>query len=325
MSKFIYSFGIILFGLFLGYALQLLSTRRFILPHLSPDRLRMQLQYIALLFVNPVAIIGAIWIVRLENLELIALPFIGFFALAAGGGLAIGAAKLLKLDFRKTGALFGCGSFTNIGSIGGLICFIFLGEPGFALVPIYKLFEEMFYYTIGFPVAKYYSQTEVKQEHTHVRFNILIKDPFIRVTVSSIFLGTLLNLSGIHRPSWYGIINTIFVPLGTLMLLCSIGLALKFSKVSYYFKECTAISIIKFIIVPMVTSLIAYSTGFASIDKGLPFKVILILSSMPVAFNALIPPSIYNLDLDLANSCWLFTTSLLLIVLPGLFFIIQNL
>ena len=26
---------------------------------------------------------------------------------------------------------------------------------------------------------------------------------------------------------------------------------------------------------------------------------------MPVAFNALIPPSLYGLDLDMANSCWL--------------------
>jgi len=37
---------------------------------------------------------------------------------------------------------------------------------------------------------------------------------------------------------------------------------------------------------------------------------------MPVAFNALIPPSIYDLDLDLANSCWFFTTALLIIILP---------
>jgi hypothetical protein len=43
---------------------------------------------------------------------------------------------------------------------------------------------------------------------------------------------------------------------------------------------------------------------------------------MPVAFNALIPPSIYDLDLNLANSCWFFTTALLIFVLPGLLFIL---
>ena len=48
-----------------------------------------------------------------------------------------------------------------------------------------------------------------------------------------------------------------------------------------------------------------------------------ILSSMPIAFTALIPPSIYDLDLDLANSCWFFTTALLAVVLPVLLVIIN--
>jgi predicted permease len=54
----------------------------------------------------------------------------------------------------------------------------------------------------------------------------------------------------------------------------------------------------------------------------LPLKVVIILSSMPVAFNALIPPSIYDLDLDLANSCWFFTTALLIIILPLLLIVL---
>jgi hypothetical protein len=45
---------------------------------------------------------------------------------------------------------------------------------------------------------------------------------------------------------------------------------------------------------------------------------------MPVAFNALIPPSLYNLDLDLANSCWLVSTSLLIFVLPALYLVIHS-
>jgi predicted permease len=45
---------------------------------------------------------------------------------------------------------------------------------------------------------------------------------------------------------------------------------------------------------------------------------------MPVAFNALIPPSIYNLDLDLANSCWFFTTASLVVVLPLLLMLVNS-
>ena len=323
MYKFVYSFSIIIFGLALGYVIQVLVNRQIVKLPLPIDRLRKYLQYTALLFVNPVAIVGAIWIVNIQNMRIAALPLIGLFALVMGGLLALGTAKLLRLTPEKTGAMYGCGSFTNIGSIGALICFVFLGEPGFALVPIYKLFEEVSYYGIGFPIAKYYSSGADPREGKWSRLKGLAKDPFILVAVSSIILGGILNYSHLERPVFYGTVNAVFVPLGTIMLLSSIGMALKFRRVRNYVKECIAVSVIKFGIVPVLTSMLALSIGFGNIDGGLPLKVVIILSSMPVAFNALIPPSIYDLDLDLANSCWFVTTAMLIVVLPVLLLIIS--
>jgi predicted permease len=322
MSKLIFSFAIILFGLALGYGIQVLVNRKAIRLPIPLDRLRKLLQRTALLFVNPVAIVGALWIVNIESIRLAALPFNGLFAILAGGALALAAAKFLKLEARKTGAMYGCGSFTNIGSIGALICFIFLGEQGFALVPIYKIFEELSYYTIGFPIAKYYSSSE-KTEKTLDRIKSLGKDPFILTALSSIVLGGLLNWAGVQRPEFFRTVVSAFVPLGTILLLTSIGLALKFRRVRDYLRECISVSIIKFVLVPFSASFLAYMIGFGNIDNGLPLKVVIILSSMPVAFNALIPPSIYDLDLDLANSCWFFTTALLMIILPLLLIVLS--
>jgi hypothetical protein len=61
------------------------------------------------------------------------------------------------------------------------------------------------------------------------------------------------------------------------------------------------------------------------VADGLPFKVALVLSSMPVAFNALVAASIYDLDLDLANSCWLVTTAALVVIMPWLYFLLLSL
>lgn len=322
MSKLIFSFAIILFGLSVGYGIQLLVGRNVISLPIAPDRLRKLLQQIALLFLNPVAIVGALWVVNIESMRLAALPFNGLFAILAGGALALAAAKFLKLEPRKTGAMYGCGSFTNIGSIGTLVCFIFLGEQGFALVPIYKIFEELSYYSIGFPIAKYYSRSE-KTEGTLERMKSLGKDPFILVALSSIVLGGALNRAGVQRPEFFRTVVSTFVPLGTILLLASIGLALKFRRVRDYLRECISVSIIKFVLVPISASLLAYLIGFGNIDNGLPLKVVIILSSMPVAFIALIPPSIYDLDLDLANSCWFSTTALLIIILPLLLIVLS--
>jgi hypothetical protein len=321
MSKFIYSFSVILFGLFLGYITQILASRELIRLPLPIDGLRKLLQRIALLFLNPIAVIGAIWVVSLKDITLVALPFIGLFALLAGGAIALGIARMFKFGPQKTGSMYVCGAFTNIGSIGSLICFVFLGEMGFALVPIYKLFEELSYYAIGFPIAKYYSGSTTA-ERIADRLKSLIRDPFILVALVSIIIGGLLNFTGIDRPEFFKTIISVFVPLGTIMLLTSIGLALRFRRVRDYIQECVSVALIKFIFIPILATLLAYMIGFGKIDDGLPLKVVMILSSMPVAFIALIPPSIYDLDLDLANSCWFFTTALLIFVLPGLLFVL---
>ena len=100
-------------------------------------------------------------------------------------------------------------------------------------------------------------------------------------------------------------------------------MALKLRRVRDYIKESLAVSLIKFILVPVLAVSLAYLIGFGNIDNGLPLKVVVILSAMPVAFNALIPPSIYDLDLDLANSCWFFTTAMLGVMLPVLLVVVS--
>jgi predicted permease len=323
LSKLLFSFSIILSGLLLGYAIQALSARGLIRLPVSLDALRKGLQRTALLFVNPVAIVGATWIVSIRHAGLAALPFVGLFAIVAGGVLALGAARLLALPPKKTGALFCCGSFTNIGSIGALVCYMFLGEPGFALVPIYKIFEELSYYSTGFPIAKHYSGSGTAEGRWD-RVKGLARDPLILVSISALVLVGALNASGLERPAIYGAVNAVFIPMGAFMLLVSIGLALRFRRVGDYLKEGASVAVIKFAVVPLTASSIAWSLGLTSIDGGLPLKVVIILSSMPVAFNALIPPSIYDLDLDLANSCLLITMALLVIVLPVLLFVVQS-
>ncbi|BBO68784.1 hypothetical protein DSCA_27140 [Desulfosarcina alkanivorans] len=316
MNKLILSFGIIFAGLALGYAIQRLTAARRIRLPVSLEVLRKRLQKTALLFVLPVTVLGAIWTVDVRSLSIAALPLIGVGAITLGGILALGAARMLQLDPRKTGALVPCGAFTNIGAIGALICYVYLGEMGFALVPIYKLFEELTYYAVGFPLAKYFSAVDAVQDSVGERLKALMIDPFILTALFSIIIGGVLNLSGLPRPEVFGIVNAIFIPLGTGMMLISIGLAMRFGSVRHYLKACTLVSLIKFIIVPVCATATAWSIGYGHMESGLPLKVVIILSSMPVAFSALIPPSIYDLDLDLANACWFFTTSALIVVLP---------
>jgi hypothetical protein len=325
MSKFIFTFGLIVSGLSIGYGIQALIKREVLHLPLPLDQLRRFLVKLVLLFINPIAVVGALWTLRMNDGRMAAFPVLGVSAILLGGLLALGASKILKLERKKAGSLFACGFFTNTSAIGGLISYVFLGEMGFALVVFYRIFEEFIYYGVGFPIAKLYSTEPHEKESWQDKLKRLGTDIFVLVSLISLFTGGLLNLSGLKRPEVYHSINSVLIPLGTLALLISIGLAMRVKTIQDYLKECVAISAIKFLIVPIIMTLTAFLLGYGKIEKGLPLKVVMILSSMPVAFTALVPPSLYDLDVDLANSCWLFSTSLLIVVLPVLYIVTHSL
>jgi len=324
MDKVLLSLALIISGLTLGYILQNLDRRAIVSLPVPVADLRKLLQKAGLLFFMPISFLGAVWIVSFENVRVVLLPVVGLCALLFGGILGLAAARLLGKSNRDKGVLYCCGSFTNIGSVGSLVCYFFFGEPGFALVALYKMFEEITYYTIGFPITRYYSGATDDGKSTLSRLRGVFTDPFVIAAFTAFFLGLFLNLAHIPRPPLFEIITAVCVPAGTFILLVSIGLGMRFSRVSKYIPESTAVSIIKFIAVPIFGCSLAYLFGLHHLSDGLIFKVVLVVTSMPVAFNALVAASIYDLDLDMANSCWLVTTLGLIAILPLLYFILSS-
>ncbi|MDH8678085.1 hypothetical protein QE109_07995 [Fusibacter bizertensis] len=317
MYKLLYSFLIILLGLVTGYILQYVLIHQKKTGNLnntfSKENIIRVIQKIALLFLNPIALISALWQVKLDNFGLILLPLLGIIAIFTGGSLSWLYASKMKYSNAQIGTLIISGGFTNIGNIGGVITFIFLGETGYALVPLYKLFEELIYYGIGFPIARAHSD-EVYQKGSLLRK--LFSDIFIVVAVSSVIVGLILNYSHLPRPSYFKTLNQVIIPISTYLLLITIGLNIKLTKISKYLKPALMLMFIKSICTPIIVTTICYFLGLGSYSDGLVLKVVLILSSMPSGFLSLVPPTLYRLDVDLANAVWMTTTLSLLWIIP---------
>lgn len=315
-ARFVFSIALIVVGMTVGYAIQQLAVRgRLGLPReLLPAR--RTLQRISLLALNPVAFLGAVWVAPLADVRIVALPFIGIFAIVLGGVLAWLAARGFRMVARQKGAYIVSGAITNIGSIGALLVFLLLGETAFALVPVYKLFEEFSYYAFGFPIARSYSAQSQASDSFAARVRSVFTDPFVVMNLTSILAGFALNVSGAARPEFYGPLNSVVVPVSSFLLLVSIGMAMRFTAVGRYFRYSAVIVAIKHLILPLTATGIAWAIGFGSIAGGLPLRVVLILSSMPVGFIAMVPPTLYDLDVDLANSNWLLSTTVLILEIP---------
>ena len=318
------TFLVLTVGTFSGYLFQkLIDKNHWITPE-SKNEISIFLQKLGMLWFVSVTYIGSLWIFKIESItKIISMPFVGAVSTITGGFFAVIIAKYYHYNRIDIGSMFTCGYFANSVTLGGMICFFYLGEEGYALVPIFTFFMRLLYYGVGYPIAHMYAEDFDKQKETLKKIIEVIKDPFFYIGTGSVLVGISLNLSSLERPEIYTIINEILIPLTTFILLFSVGLTFKFSRVSKYLKECFLISLVKFIVVPATILLIALLLDYQSISQGLPLKVSLIMSAMPVAFNSVIAANIYNLNIDLVNSCWIFTTFAVLFILPLLLFVIN--
>ncbi|MFC0471334.1 AEC family transporter [Halalkalibacter kiskunsagensis] len=322
MGTFLYALGIIILGLCIGKVIRWLVESQRLPASLGIGRILKLLVRFVLLGINPLILIGAFWIVDLSEFNLIYLPILGVTTIILGGLLGIAVGKLLKLNRAQTGSLFVSGAFVNLGSFGTLFCFLLFGEASLAFVALFRIFEEFVYYTVAFPIAKAFGTKQGEEDNRSVILKIL-KDPFIIVSFTAIVIGGCLNLSSLERPIFYGHLNQTLVPISTLLLLIPIGFSMNFKSVKGYLRESFFISAIKFVIVPGIITTMAFLFGMGEMHNGMVLGVILVLSAMPPAVSSLIPPQLFKLDVDLANSSWLLNTALLFIVLPILYFVVQ--
>ncbi len=324
MHSFASSFVIIIGSLAAGHSFSRLIARAIVpLSAEGAERLRRGMQKTALLAVNPLAFCGAIWIADFSAAGFYALPFIGLAALAMGLALGALGTRLLKLPPLQAGVYTTSASFTNIGNIGGLVAFVLLGEAGFALVPFYKLFEELWYYSLLFPLARAYGERANKGSagawaapRGRGGLARILRDPFLLVAFFSISLGLILNASGIQRPAFYAGLNAVLVPLSSFLLLFAIGMNLRFTIAKRHLKAAALLIAGKALIVPAAASGLALLLGLGSAGGGVGLKLVLVLAAMPVGFLGLVPPALYKLDQDFAGSLWLASNGALIAIVP---------
>jgi predicted permease len=318
----LYSLGLIATGLTAGYLYRNKAPQGVNKTDEEIRKLRRRLQITAIFYLNPFVFGGAIWALDMSDIRIFALPFLGAFAVTFGGVLGYVASRLFNHTRKQRGVMVTCGSFTNIGSIGALITYIILGETAVAIMPFYKFFETFLYYGIGFPYAKSMSEMVTEKESGFERLKNILSDRVLQVTLTSWVVGLSMNVLGVERPAFFSLIIRVFIPLVSLSMLSSIGMALRFGKMREYVREASAIALIKFVAIPTSVYLLASWVGLGEVKGGLPLKVVTILASMPVAFTAMVPPTLYDLDVDLANTAWMMTTGLLLVVVPVLWLIL---
>jgi predicted permease len=139
------------------------------------------------------------------------------------------------------------------------------------------------------------------------------RDPKVVSPLLGIGLGLALAAWAGPRPRALGDLQAVVVPASTAAVMYAVGLTLDVGRVGAYLGDCLGMCALKFLASPLVALglVLLLAPGH---DAA---RVALLLATMPSAINATVIASLFRLDVDAANACFLVTTGVFLaLVLP---------
>jgi predicted permease len=304
-----------------GYVAQRLAKVRIADFEKKASSISRKLKLSAFFFLNPVALLSTFWGMDIPDLRVLGLPILGLVSVLIGMAAALATIRILRIPPQQAGSVFTCGTFSNILTMGGLIAYTFFREPGYALVQLFTMAMSPAYYLLGYPISANIGHG--RKPTFKVSGASFRENPFLVLPLAAVAVGIIIRSTGLPRPPVLGAVVAVIVPFVAGTLGLAIGLTLRFTRFGEYLREITAIVLIRHLLLPALMIPMGALLGFGSVSNGLPLKIIAIVSAMPVAFNALVPPAIYGFDLDLANSAWIASTGLLAVIVPVLFLVFR--
>ncbi|MDB1124390.1 AEC family transporter [Vibrio algarum] len=259
----------------------------------------------------PYSILTSIWQLPKIEAQLFYLPLVGVGVIFLGALVGFVTVKLKRLQPKQAGALVSVTSFYNLGALGNLCAFFIFGESGVAIVALYKLCEELIYFGGIYPYARKCGDQHFKQGKS-----AFWRDPIFLAAISAISIGLLLNISGFNRPMIIGDINQYVIPLGSLMMVFSVGLTFNLRGGERWKKLAIQVSVFRAFLSPAIAMLLITVFDLWAVYDGLAAKVCILLSVMPTGFTSTIPTVLYRLDSDLANTAWFYSYLAFFIAFP---------
>ncbi len=320
MEKLVYILGASIGSIIAGYLFRRLFMGRGGVTEAGLLEASRYMKLSSFFFFQPLAYIATFWTMNVAEVPLLSFPLLGLTSVFISGGVSLLIIRALRMPAYKGASVFTAGMFTNVLTIGGLVGYGFFGEYGFLLAQLFTMFVAASYYLFGYPVS--YNIAREITPVLRVNTRLFRENPFLFFPIGAMAIGLMLNATGLARPLFMESVVAVVVPLVAVLLGMAIGFSLRFSRIAAYRREIGIVIVIKFLLLPALMIPLGLLAGLPAVGDGTPFRMLIVLSMMPVAFNALVPPAIFGFDLDLANSAWIVTTAGLVVIVPVLYVVL---
>ncbi len=237
------------------------------------------------------------------DLSLGLLPLVGWGVVLVGLAVGWALARLLGLEGPAAGAFMLAAAFGNTGYIGYPLASALLGDAGLVRAIFYDVFgNTAAVITIGTFIASRYGEhdEQVKPIREVVTF-----PPFIA-------LAAALALRSVAVPTvvgdWLDALGKLVVP----MIMISVGLSLRPSKLKGHLRDVAAVAGIKLLVLPAI-ALAAGSLVFSSAES---LRVAVIEAGVPTMMLTMVIGMRFKLDTDLIASAILVTMTGAIVTIP---------
>jgi predicted permease len=273
------------------------------------------IQRATILLLAPPVTLLAMWGLDVTGATVLGVPLIAL-AHTLGGMLAsYGLARALGLTRRSSGAFVAAGGWSNTWLLAGYLCFSLFGRQGLALAALYNILHPPLFYLVGFAMAGFFSASA---EQVSVRGAIkrFFTDPVSLLPNIGLLTGVALNLAGVEPGAWFDPVSAYLVPAFTIVSMFAVGMTMSFRRPREFVRPILGQAFVKYLVWPAITlGIVAVFRGSLYTDP-VTFRVLVILSCMPVAMQGLLLSNLFDLDMDLANATWLATTLFSLATAP---------
>lgn len=261
------------------------------------------------------------WILPL-NSSLLTIPLLSILGALISGGLGYFTFGRVFDNSMDRGSYTIAAMLSNIGTMAGLAGYIVYGEVSYAYTQLYAMSQNIMMALCVFPLAQYFrSQYLQDRSGQGWHFNLQSLVTKKQLSVLGVIIGLILHAADVPRPEAVGTFFRMMVYVRPWIVLVPVGYQMDFGNAKLYYKRTLSMIPLRYVLVPGVIYCLARMLYADPVVLG----SILIAAAAPVAINAVITNTLYDLNVDLTVASFITTTvSYIVLFIPAMYILVHS-
>ena len=261
----------------------------------------------------------AFWKVQVDSRFLL-LPFAGLALTFFPYGIVRFTSRRIA-DPAERGAWVISGMLSNIGTLGGLVCYMMLGAVSYAYVQLAAAMQNLVTMLFCFPMCQKYRDladpggVKIRRSLPELLFT------WNQVGLLGMALGAAFSVAEVPRPASLDMVFSVLIYVSAWLQFLPIGIFLRPEAIrTYLLQVLRTLPPLKFALMPALMWLLC---GALFSDPTVTATLV-ILSCCPTAINSVLSCELFGLRTDVAEASFVVTTALFAVVVCPVLFMVYG-